>query len=98
MVLVAHDTHGPIRVQHSPAPVATIVFDDLEFEPPRRLVVADDLEDIGLLLIPDEEAILEHETRAPGRSLGLGVHGHHCPRVREEVGPRRIPLERSVEG
>ncbi len=92
LVLMTRDAHRARGVDHRRPSAGAIVAHDLEFEAARGLVVADDLEQPGRLLIADEEPILRAQ-----RTLALARHRDHGARTREEVRRRRAPLQRASE-
>ena len=94
MVLVAGDTYSPVGVDDFRRGPDTVVFDQLELKAAGRLVVADHLDQIGLLLVAKIESVFEQHAVVPCgcRSGRLGIHCDNSTRVLEELGPCRTPL------
>ena len=97
VVLMADHADRAVRVEDPRRLAGMVVLHHLELEAPRRLVVADDLDDARLLLVAGEEPVPEQERSAGRARRPLAVDGHHHARVEEEVRARGVPLERAVE-
>src|SRR5258708_36525178 len=96
---MAGDTYSPVGVDDLRRRPDTVVFDQLELEAAGRLVVADHLDQVGLLLVAKIEAVLEQHAvvRCGGCSRRFGIPSDNSTRGFEELRRCRAPLQRAAQ-